>query len=100
MYSINFLNYMRRLLGRFNAKPKYVQKKPTTGNKKLHEIGIDNGIRVLKVDTSKNFTVKSTKFPHRNIHKLTWTSPDGKTHNHKEHISIESRRHSNVLDVR
>jgi hypothetical protein len=40
-----------------------------------------NGVRVVNFATSKNLTVKSTMFPHRNIHKFTWTSPDGWTHN-------------------
>jgi hypothetical protein len=39
-------------------------------------------------------------FPHRNIHKYTWTSPDVKTHNQIDHILVERRRHSNILDVR
>jgi hypothetical protein len=39
-------------------------------------------------------------FPHRNIHNYTWTSPDGKTHNQIDHILVDRRRHSNVLDVR
>jgi hypothetical protein len=39
-------------------------------------------------------------FPHRNIHKHTWTSPDGNTHNQIDHILRDRRRHSSVLDVR
>jgi hypothetical protein len=39
-------------------------------------------------------------FPHRNISKYTWTSPVGKTHNQIDHILVDRRRHSNVLDVR
>jgi hypothetical protein len=39
-------------------------------------------------------------FPHRNIHKYTWTSPNGKTHNQIDHILVDRRRYSNVLDVR
>jgi hypothetical protein len=39
-------------------------------------------------------------FPHLNIHKYTWTSLDGRTHNHIDHILVDRRRHSNALDVR
>jgi hypothetical protein len=37
--------------------------------------------------------------PHRNIHKYTWTSPDGKTHTQIDHILVDRRKHSIVLDV-
>jgi len=39
-------------------------------------------------------------FPHRNIHKYTCTSPDGKTHNQIDHVLIDRRWHSSILDVR
>jgi hypothetical protein len=34
------------------------------------------------------------------INKFTWTPPDGKTQNQTDHILIDRRRHSSVLDVR
>jgi hypothetical protein len=39
-------------------------------------------------------------FPHRNIHKNTGNSPDGKTDNQTDHILIDRRWHSSILDVR
>jgi hypothetical protein len=39
-------------------------------------------------------------FPHHNIHKYTRTSPDGKVHNQIDHILVDRRSHSIVLDVR
>jgi hypothetical protein len=74
--------------------------KPTIGNESLHEISNDNGGRVVNFATSKNLIVKSTMFPHRNIHKHALTSPNGNIHNQIDHILIDRRRHSSVLDVR
>jgi hypothetical protein len=66
------------LLEDFNAKiGREDVFKPAIGNESLHEISDDNGVRVVNFATSKNLTVKSTMFPHRNIHKFTWMPPDG-----------------------
>ena len=74
--------------------------KPTIGNESLHQDNNDNGVRILNFATPKNLVGKSTLFPHLNIHKYTWTSPDGKTHNQIDHILIDRRWHSSVLDGR
>jgi hypothetical protein len=62
--------------------------KPNIGIEGLQEISNDNGVRVVNFSTSKNLIVKSTMFPHRNIHTLTWTSPGGKCHNQIYNIVI------------
>jgi hypothetical protein len=91
---------MENLLGDFNAN---VDKedifKLTIGNESLHKISNGNGARVVNFTTYKNLTVKSRIFPHRNIHKYSWTSPDGKTHNQIDRILNDRQRHSGVLDV-
>jgi len=74
--------------------------KPTIGQESLHQDSNDNGGRLVNFAITKNLVVKSTMFPHRNIHKYTWTSPDGKTHNQIAHVLIDRRWHSSLLDVR
>jgi hypothetical protein len=92
--------HMKILLGDFNAKVgKEDIFKPTIVNESLHEISNDNGVRLVNFATFKNLRAKSTMFPHHNIHKYTWTSPDGKTRNQIVHILVDRRRHSNVLDI-
>jgi hypothetical protein len=96
-----FPNYhMKILLRDFKAKVGREDIfEPSIGNKSLNEISNDNGVRVVNFATSKNLTVKSTMFPYCNIHKFTWTSPDGKTNDHIYHILIDRRWHSSILDV-
>jgi hypothetical protein len=60
--------------------------KPTIGNESLHDINNDYRVRVVNFDMFKNLTVRS--IPHHNIHKFTWTPPDGKPHNQIELILI------------
>ncbi|PNF29578.1 hypothetical protein B7P43_G01903, partial [Cryptotermes secundus] len=55
---------------------------------------------IFKPTIGNELTVKSTMFPHRNIHKFNWTSPDGKILCLLYHILIDRRWHSSILDVR
>jgi exonuclease III len=92
--------HMKILLGDFNAKVgKEDIFKPIIGNESLHEASNDNGVRVVNFATSKNLIVKSTTFPHHDIHKHTWTSPDGVTHNQIDHVLICKTRYSKTLDI-
>jgi hypothetical protein len=92
---------MKILLGDFNAKVGRENIfKPTIGNEGLHQVSNDNWFRIKNCATSKNLVVKSTMFPHRNIHKYTWTSLDGQSHNQIDHMLIDRRRHSIILGIR
>jgi hypothetical protein len=72
---------------------------PKIGNESSDEISNDNGVRVVNFATTKNLIVKSMMSPHHNIHKFTWTSPDGKTHNQIAHILIDGRWYSSIFHV-
>jgi hypothetical protein len=75
-----FHKYCTKILLDFNAKVGKVDIfKPTIGNESSHKITNDNGVWVADFATSKKLIVKSTTFPHCNIHKFTWTFPDGLT---------------------
>jgi len=62
--------------------------KPTIGNKSQQQNSNDNGVGIVNFAVSKNLFFKSTMFPHRNIHKYTWTSTNGKTHKHIDLVLI------------
>jgi hypothetical protein len=84
--------HMKILLGYVNAKVGSEDiSKLIIGNESLHEVGNDSGVRIVKFATSKNVVVKSTSFPHHNIHKHTWTSPDDVTHNQIDCVVIGIR---------
>jgi hypothetical protein len=45
--------------------------KPTIWNESQHWDSSENGVRIVKFVESKDLVVKSTMFPHINIHKYT-----------------------------
>jgi hypothetical protein len=91
---------MKILLGHFNAKVGRENIfKPTIGNESLYQDSNDNGVRIVNFAILKNLVVKSMMLPRRNIHKYTWTSPDGQTHNQIDHILIDRRWHLKFCEV-
>ena len=92
---------MKIMLGHFNSDVRRENIfKPTIWNKSLHQDSNDNGVRTVNFTTSKNLIFNITMFPHRDIHKDTWTFPDEKTHNQTYNIMGVRMWHSNMLDVR
>jgi hypothetical protein len=53
--------------------------KGVIGKHSLHLKTNNNGQRVTDFAISKSMIIASTRFPHKEIHKITWTSPDGNT---------------------
>jgi hypothetical protein len=91
---------MKILLGNFNSYlgTEYVLKL-AIGNDSLHQDSNVNGVKIVNFATSINLDVKNTIFPHRNIHKYTWTSAGGKTQNQIDHMLIHKSWHSSILNV-
>jgi len=89
------------VLGDCNAKiGREEALRPTIGLHSLHQHSNDNGLRLVSFASARNMSVASTKFPHRDIHKGTWRSPDGRTINQIDHVLIDRRHGSMLLDVR
>jgi hypothetical protein len=91
--------HMKILFGDVNAKVGREDIfKPTIGNENLHEFSNDNRVKVVNFATPKSLIVKSTLFPHCNIHKYTWAF-DEETKNQTGHNLIDERWHSSEVDV-
>jgi len=55
---------------------------------------------MIQFPISKGFNIRSTKFPHKDIHKETWYSADGTTANQIDHVLISNRFRSAITDIR
>ena len=66
----------------------------------LHDETNSNGIKIMQFAISKVFNVRSTTFPHKDIHKETWYSADSTTVNQIDHVLIGNRFRSAITDFR
>jgi len=89
------------VLGNFNAKVGREEKyRPTIGKYSLHEKTNNNGERLITFTISIKPLVKSMYFEHKDIHRYTCVSPNGKTLNQIDHVLVDIRRHTNIMNVR
>jgi endonuclease/exonuclease/phosphatase family metal-dependent hydrolase len=70
------------------------------GRHSMHLNCHNNGQRLVDFAAAKNMVLSSTCFPHKEIHKQTWKPPDRKTNNKTDHILIDKRNASSMLDVK
>jgi hypothetical protein len=80
------------LLGDFNARvgSNNMGRERAMGK---HEEGkcTENGERLIDLCEENDMVIGGTLFQHKTIHKLTWTSPDGRTKSQIDHVIINGK---------
>ena len=77
------------VIGDLNAK---VRNNNTNRKEEMRKFGIsiinDSGERKCDFCSANGFIITGTNFPHKDIHKLTWGSPDRRTGNQIDHVLV------------
>ena len=60
----------------------------------------ENGESLVGFCTTDNLVIGGTLFPHREIHKITWCSPNGRDRNQIDHLIINGKWRSSLRDVK
>ena len=87
------------LVGDFNAQVE-TRKTNCFGVHGIGKTTNNNGQRLMNLCGEFNLVIGGTLFPHKRIHKYTWTSPDRKTTTQIDHICISRKWRSSLQDVR
>lgn len=90
----------RIIMGNFNAKIGPEIRLPTVGKHSAHSRSNENGKRLIDFAERRKFTIGGTIFPHKEVHKYTWVSPDGETSSQIDHVLFDSNYYNDLLDVR
>jgi endonuclease/exonuclease/phosphatase family metal-dependent hydrolase len=86
------------IIGDLNAKTdKEDSYRPTIGKYSVHTKSNDSGIRLINFASSRNMVTGSTMFDHKDIHKMTWKSPERNIS--INHLIIDTRHLTNLMDV-
>ena len=59
----------------------------------------NNGERLVNFCLNNSYAIGGTIFQHKDIHKLTWKSPDGNTVNQIDHVVINNKWRRSLKDV-
>ena len=75
---------------------------PYEGIMGRHGVGVRNDIgeRLCDFCAMNNLVITGTLFPHKDIHKTTWVSPDGNTRNQIDHILVNRKFRTSIRDTR
>ncbi|VDP08607.1 unnamed protein product [Schistosoma margrebowiei] len=89
------------LMGDFNAKvgTDNTGYEDIMGRHELREKN-ENGDRFANLCAFNKLVIDGTIFPHKRIHKITWTSPDHTTQNQTDHTCINKTFRRTIEDVR
>ena len=89
------------VIGDLNAK---VGNNNTNREEVMGKFGVgvmnDNGERLCDFCRANGFIITGTIFPHKDIHKLTWRSPDGRTVNQIDHVLVNGNMRTSIFDTR
>ena len=72
---------------------------PTIWKEAFHQESNGNGKRLIHFAASRNMVIGTTLFQHKDIHKITWRSPDAHHFSQIDHL-IDSRHAPHLMDVR
>ena len=93
-------NDMFVVMGGLNAK---VGNNNTNREEVMGKFGIgvmsDNGERLCDFFSAIGFIITGTIFPRKDIHKLTWRSPDGRTVHQIDHVLVNGNMRTSISDT-
>jgi hypothetical protein len=94
------LDRVYQVASKYESKSRKYLRICNVGRHRLHEESNGNGLRLMDFTIRRNMFVSSTRFPHKDMHKETWISPDGQTKNQTDHVLNNARHAYGITDVR